>query len=170
MQSSETYPQSRSTGHRMPFCFINGSLFKNKTFIYSRCSAIKKEPINKLSSNQASLLSTNEYSSSFSQVRSPSKKTACDETQSKANYCISLIEDPLWKKVCIEFINMMGPISVLKIWKSNLGSLSPQNNTIDLSCQTEEAAQLLQQYDFVILGILRRYFSALKELRISINI
>ena len=112
--------------------------------------------------------STNEFFSSFPQQRTQSKKRSWDDVQSYAKHCISLIEDPLWKHVCTELINMMGPESVLKIWNSDLGFFSSGTKTIGISCQAKEAAQLIQQYDFVLLGVLRRYFPTLNKLRVVI--
>jgi len=65
---------------------------------------------------------------------------------------------------------IMGPPSVLKIWNSALGSLSFQDKMIDLYCQTEDVAQFIQCYDFIILGSLQHYFPALKELRVHSNL
>lgn len=85
---------------------------------------------------------------------------------SKATRCIVCIEDPLWKKVCSDVLNMMGPLSVLKIWKSKLGETPSQNKEFDIVCETEEIANFVQQYDFVIITSLQRYFPALKQLRV----
>lgn len=87
-----------------------------------------------------------------------------DDIHSQAKHCISLIEDPLWKHVCTEVIHMMGPSSILTIWNVRLGSLSPRDKIINLYCQTEEVAEFIQQYAFVIIGTLQHYFPALKEL------
>lgn len=149
MQSSKTYPQPHSNVHEntlLPSIQCSGS--KNKSSLSS---------------------STNKLFSSFPQRHSQGKKISFDETYFQAKQCITLIEDPLWKQVCTECIDMMGPAPVLKIWSSSLGSLTPETKTMDLSCPTKEAAQLIQQYDFVILGMLRRYFPTLNELRIEIK-
>jgi hypothetical protein len=89
-----------------------------------------------------------------------------DDSLAHAKRCISLIEDPLWKHICNEVMHIMGPLSVLKIWNSKLGALSSQDKIIDLYCQTEESAQFVQQYAFIILGSLKYYFPVLKKLRI----
>ncbi len=88
-----------------------------------------------------------------------------EEDHVKAINSLSTIEDPLWKHVCREVIEMMGPASFLKIWRSNLGPLSSQNKVLDITCETEEAAAFIQQYDFVILGSLQGYFPVLKKLK-----
>ena len=162
MQCFKIYPQPHSDIPGMSLRFIQSSTFRNKTLPTIRRSAILKEP------TRIHHFSTYELFPSFPQ-HIQSKKRSWDDVQSYAKHCVSLIEDPLWKKVCTELINMMGPESVLKIWNSNLGSLSSRTKTIDLSCQTKETAKLIQQYDFVILEILRRYFPALKEVRVCSN-
>lgn len=94
------------------------------------------------------------------------KQVSFDGIQAQVRHYTSLIEDPLWKHVCIETVKMMGPFSLLKIWYGRLGTFSPQDKAIDFYCQTEETAQFVQQYAFVILGILQRYFPTLKEIRV----
>ena len=88
------------------------------------------------------------------------------DDHAKAAHCISQIADPLWKNICMDLLNMMGPASVLKIWKSKLGD--SEDKTLDLNCETEDIAAFIQQYDFVILGSLRRHFPALKQLKVKV--
>ncbi|MDP3446206.1 MAG: hypothetical protein Q8T08_25375, partial [Ignavibacteria bacterium] len=85
----------------------------------------------------------------------------------QAKYYLSLIKDPLWKHVCTEVMDMMGPCCNLKIWESRLGAISLHNKAIEIYCQTEELTRLLQQYDFVVLGGLQKYFPAIKKLIIK---
>lgn len=81
---------------------------------------------------------------------------------------LSFIEDPLWKRVCREAIRLMGS-PAHQMGQARLGPLSPQDTTIELYCQTDKIASFLQQYDFVILGILREYFPSVKKLRVRFN-
>ena len=90
-----------------------------------------------------------------------------EQGHSQVKYYLSLINDPLWKKVCRHVEDMMGPLSVVKIWECKLGSFSPEEHYIEIDCKTEEAAQFLKKYAFVILGGLKQYFPALKELKVS---
>ena len=87
----------------------------------------------------------------------------------KAKNCIERITDPLWQAICIDLLNVMGPDSVLKLWKSTLGEYSAQDKGLDITCEGETTASFVRQYDFVILGSLQRYFSALKQLRVKIK-
>ena len=91
-------------------------------------------------------------------------QTESQSYNTQVKYYLSLIKDPLWKHVCTEVISMMGPRCNLKIWESRLGMISLDNKTIEIYCQTEELTRFLQQYDFVVLGGLQRYFPSIKEL------
>ncbi|MBA3814658.1 MAG: hypothetical protein H0X26_09320 [Alphaproteobacteria bacterium] len=104
-------------------------------------TSLKKEPV-----NSASLLADNYI---------------------KVKDRLSNIVDPLWKDICMDLLQMMGPASVLKIWESKLGEFSSQNQTLDLICDTAETATFVRQYDFVILGSLQRYFPALTRLSVK---
>ena len=87
----------------------------------------------------------------------------------QAQQCISLIEDPLWKHVCTELMNMMGPFSVLVLWDSQITFSFPATQGISISCQHQESADLIQQYDFLIIEILRKYFSTLSEVKVEVS-
>ena len=76
------------------------------------------------------------------------------------------IEDPLWELVCTKTFHLMGS-AARPIRNCQPGTISHQNEFIDLNCQTEEAIQFGQQFDFIILGILKQYFPALKEVRVK---
>lgn len=94
-------------------------------------------------------------------------QTLDNESTQKAKHCLSLIEDPLWKYVCKEIVNMMGPAAVIKIWDSKLELCSSQFKHMSLYCQTNEIAQFIEPYSFVILGVLQQFFPALKELKLK---
>lgn len=101
------------------------------------------------------------------QKTSQRQKLSLDEDLTKSKICLSTIKDPLWKYVCCDVISMMGAASFLKIWDSTLGEVCSQDQSMEIHCQTEETAQFIQQYAFVILGSLKPYFPALKQLRIK---
>ena len=108
-------------------------------------------------------------SNTFFKPISEDKEASIGEIHQQVNHFISLIEDPLWKSICTEMTDMMGPSAVLKMCDSRLGSFSHHHKTMELYCQTEERAQFTRQYSFVILGSLQRYFPTVKDLRIKIN-
>jgi hypothetical protein len=91
-------------------------------------------------------------------------------TQTYVSSSVELIKDPLWKHVCTEMIALMGPHYALKIGESKLGPLSPHYKNVELYCPTQEIAKFAEQYAFVILGSLQRYFPAIKELRVNISV
>ncbi len=81
----------------------------------------------------------------------------------------SLIKDPFWKSVCLEMTDLMGPSSVQKIWNSTLGSYCSEADAMNLCCPTDETAQFVNQYSFLILGSLQRYFPAIKTLKTKVE-
>ncbi len=85
----------------------------------------------------------------------------------KAEECLSTIEDPLWRRICQDVMIMMGPASLLKIWECTLGEVYSQNKSIDIYSPTEKAAQFINQYSFVIFGSLKPYFPALKQISVK---
>ncbi len=167
MQSYETRLQPYV--HKMPFAFMKASTFKNKIFVPIQCSAIKKGVREKYRPTLTLVSAKNELPSLFSQEVLQSKKALTGNPQSQAEHCIALIEDPLWKQVCTEFLAMMGPLSVLKIWNSRLGAISPRYKTIHIDCKTEEESEFIQKYSFVILGSLQAYFPAVKSLIVRVK-
>lgn len=94
-------------------------------------------------------------------------QTESQSYNTQAKYYLSLIKDPLWKHVCTEVISMMGPRCNLEIWNSRIGVISFDNKAIEIYTQTKELTRLLQQYDFVVLGSLQRYFPSIKKLTIK---
>ncbi|MBX9786572.1 MAG: hypothetical protein K2Y08_04470 [Alphaproteobacteria bacterium] len=83
------------------------------------------------------------------------------------NY-LSLIKDPLWKSVCSEMTDLMGPSPIQKMRDSKLGAFCSESKSINLCCPTDEAAQFVNQYSFLILGSLQRYFPAIKTLKTKV--
>jgi hypothetical protein len=95
-------------------------------------------------------------------------KISLKDSHSQAKSCLSRIQDPLWKSVCTEMLDIMGPFSVYKIWNGKLGSYSDTGKTMEFCCPTDEVAQFMNQYSFLILGSLQRYFPTLKHLKVKI--
>ncbi len=91
------------------------------------------------------------------------------DLHSKAKHLLSHIEDPLWEKICGEVGKMMGAFAVQKIWDSKLGSFCSEEKAIDICCPTEETAQFINQYSFLILGSLQHYFPTIKNLKTKVK-
>ena len=126
-------------------------------------------PLKNINLNQERISSNNSLSHVFFKKRHQGKKTPVNEASHQVKNCLSLIEDPLWKSICAELASLAGPFFVQKIWDSKLGSFSHRHKTMNLYCQTEDTAQFINQYSFLILGSLQRYFPMIKDLKIIIN-
>lgn len=96
-------------------------------------------------------------------------KFSFEDSHSQAKSYLSRIQDPLWKSVCTEMVDIMGPSSVQKIWNSKLGSYCTRGKAMEFCCPTDETAQFVNQYSFLILGSLQRYFPTLKHLRVKVT-
>ena len=142
------------------FSFTYKNILKNKTYLFL---------LKKIRPKLNPFFSKKSLFNKFFKPIPENKEASIGEVHQQANYFISLIEDPLWKSICTEMADMMGPSAVLKICDSRLGSFSHHHKTMDLYCQTEEIAQFTRQYSFVILGSLQRYFPTVKDLQIKIN-
>ena len=90
-----------------------------------------------------------------------------DERQAQQN--LSLIDDPLWKDIYSHILDSMGAESALTIWNCSLGEVSSTNQQVDIHCHTEEAAEFLHQYSFVIVGCLRKYFPSVAGIDIHLD-
>ena len=158
MQNTEAYFQPYSNVHTLPFRLKKMTATKDTTPL----SMVHFSNIKKCTHTY-----TLPLPSSKKEHFHEDNEVSFEEAYSQAKHCLSLIEDPLWKSVCIEIANMMGPLAVLKTWECRLGSFSHQHKTINLYCQTEEISQFIRPYSFVILGSLQRYFPMLKDLKVK---
>lgn len=140
--------------------FIKTKIFKSK----ASSPSIKKLEL-KLNASFPRKSSSFEISRDSTQIN----KISLEDSDLQAKYSLSCIEDPLWKFVCTEMVDIMGPSSVQKIWDSKLGSYCPGDKTIEFCCLTNEAAQFVNQYSFLILGSLQRYFPAVKTLKTKVE-
>lgn len=160
MKAFEAYLQIHPSVYYASAPLVKSKAFKNNTHL----SPLRKSQLKpKLS------CSKNGSHHEFEQELLYSDQMSFEEAYSQAKYRVSLIEDPLWKSVCAEMVDMMGPLAVLKMWNSSLGSFSYQHRAMGLYCQTEEIAEFIHQYSFVILGSLQRYFPMIKDLKITVN-
>lgn len=167
MQNIQTHLPSYEETQKLPRS-QRKILDADNASLFSSSAYIKEEFITKQKSS-LNLSSTKQHSAYLvSQKSSQKEKMSADDIQSLANHYISLIEDPLWKRVCSEVAKMMGPLSILKLWESQLGTFSSQNKAIDIQCKTKDEAQFVQKYAFVILGSLQPYFPTVKNLKVKI--
>jgi hypothetical protein len=165
VQNTEAYFQPYSNIHTIPFRLKKMTAIQNTAPL----SILHFSNIKKCKNTYTLLLpsSKKDHFHELEQELPPSDQISFEIAYSQAKQCLSLIEDPLWKSVCIEIANMMGPFAVLKMWDSKLGSFSHHHKTMNLYCQTEEISQFIRPYSFVILGSLQRYFPMLKDLKVK---
>lgn len=86
-----------------------------------------------------------------------------------AQKCLHQIDDPLWKYVCNELLSMMGPSSVVKLWDCKLNFSCPGEKGISISCSDPDSADFIEKYDFVILNVLKKYFSSVNKVNVEIE-
>ena len=167
MQNIQTHLPSYEETQKLPRS-QRKILDADNASLLSSHAYIKEEFVTKQKSN-LTLSSTKQHSAYlFSHKSSQKEKISVDDIQPLANHYISLIEDPLWKRVCSEVARIMGPFSILKLWGSQLGTFSAQSQAIDIQCKTKDEAQFVQQYAFIILGSLQCYFPTVKNLKVKI--
>ncbi len=105
--------------------------------------------------------------SKITQDFSKSSPTECSDLLAKK--CIYQIDDPLWKYVCTELMSMMGADVVMKLWDCKLNFSFPSSQGISISCYDQEAASLVQKFDFVIINVLKKYFSTLNTVSVEME-
>ncbi len=165
--SDETGFSSYFGFHRLSHSFTHIPSYRNNG-LSAIPPSIQKVPLEKFLDNRMLSFSKKDAFRKFSRKQSRNTKIlCCDATLFKTQHCISLIKDPLWKRICSEIIEIMAPHLVLKICDSQLGPVAPGEREVDLYCQKEEIVQLIEPYAFIILTALKPYFPALKEVRIT---
>jgi hypothetical protein len=163
MHSVQPYRQLHATPHGYVISISSQKPGVSTTFP----STIKKNQENKEAPQIKSFSSKDYFPHSYPcDLSSKKRGSSLDEQYTKMNALLSCIEDPLWKHLCAEIINLMGPFA-FQITQTQLGDYSSQDKTLDLFCHTEELAHFLRQYNFVIIGSLRRYFPYLKEVKVK---
>ena len=145
MHSVEPFSQLPSNAHVTLNSFTKDKLFKNQ----SSSAPIKKFELKLNDSIQA-------------------VEVLLEDSYSQAKFYLSRIQDPLWKSVCTEMLDIIGSSSVDKLWNSKLGTYYDIDKTMEFCCPTVEVAQFIDRYSFLILGSLQCYFPNLKYLRIKV--
>lgn len=74
---------------------------------------------------------------------------------------ISQIKDPLWKRVCIDILNILGPIAFKDFWKISFLNVSLQGRRAHLTCPSRRVAEAIEKYHFVIIEALKKYYPSL---------
>ncbi len=97
-----------------------------------------------------------------------SEETLC-EYQTAAETGVSQIQDPLWRRVCIDVLRMLGPVAFNDLWKTNLISISPKEKRAYLNCPTQDIAATVENYHFVIMDALKKFYPFLFSIETEIN-
>ena len=112
-------------------------------------------------------LSTNAVNAPpLNEVISPSL-TDCDFEASYSSYQeeavgrIDQITDPLWQKICRELLEILGPLAFSDLWKIQLVAISSDGKKVFLSCSSEETAKVIENYHFVLIDVLKKFYPAL---------
>lgn len=164
MQNSKIYQSPCLNSHAFSFDSIN-VLTRQKHTLASPCRPVITQDFQKkYPAIQTSF-------SSLPQGKSQDKTTLADGAH-QAKHHISLIEDPLWKRVCADLVRMLGvkmmeSFPTVRLWDCRLDDLSGRDKIVTIYCLTEHTAQFLEQYVFIVLDGLHQYFPALKEIRIN---
>ena len=82
---------------------------------------------------------------------------------------ISQIQDPLWRRVCIDVLRVLGPIAFKDLWKINLTSISPERRKAYLACPTQAIAETIENYHFVIIDALKKFYPSLLSIETEIS-
>ncbi len=89
--------------------------------------------------------------------------------KTEAEEGISQISDPLWKRVCIDVLRVLGPVAFKDMWKINLISISPERKKAYLACPTRAIAEVTEIYHFVIIDALKKFYPSLFSLEIELS-
>lgn len=83
------------------------------------------------------------------------------EYKVEADKGISQIQDPLWQRVCIDILKVLGPIAFKDLWKTNFLSISPEGRRAHLTCPTHDIAETIEKYHFVVIEALKKFYPSL---------
>ncbi|MBS0271434.1 MAG: hypothetical protein JSR85_02160 [Proteobacteria bacterium] len=76
----------------------------------------------------------------------------------EAEFGIARIKDPLWRRVCVDLLKILGPAAFKDLWKIKLIQVSSEGRKACLTCPTESLAETIEKYHFVIIDVLKKYY------------
>ena len=94
---------------------------------------------------------------------------AFNKYKTDAEFKISQIQDPLWKKTCDDILAILGPLAFKGLWKIKLIRVSAEGKRAYFSCPNETLALTLQHYHFVIIDALKKFYPFLSSIEVEIN-
>ena len=99
----------------------------------------------------------------------PLSERALHRYKTEAEAGISQIQDPLWRRVCLDILRILGPVAFKDLWKTNLMSISPKERRAYLACPTRSIAETVENYHFVIMGALKKFYPFLFSIETEIS-
>ncbi|HUX80534.1 MAG TPA: hypothetical protein VMW10_12445 [Alphaproteobacteria bacterium] len=90
-------------------------------------------------------------------------------TEAEAEAGIAQIQDPLWRRVCLDVLRTLGPVAFKNLWKTNLMSVSPRERRACITCPTKDIAKTVENYHFVIMGALKKFYPFLFSIETEIS-
>jgi len=92
-----------------------------------------------------------------------------DKYKAEAEEGISQIQDPLWRRVCLDALQILGPVAFNDLWKSKLITVSPKGKIAYLTCPNQSIVEKIEQYHFVIIAALKKFYPYLSSLEIELR-
>lgn len=132
---------------------------QNKNYIFSQLPPLNLEYLGSMTIGEQLTYTNN--SSPTLKLSESLPEVLFDSYECDAHRGISQIEDPLWQKICLELLNILGPIAFGDLWKINLTSVSSDGKKAYLTCTSEIAAKRVETYHFVIIDVLKKFYPAL---------
>lgn len=74
---------------------------------------------------------------------------------------IAQIKDPLWRRVCVDLLKILGPVAFKDLWQIKLMQFSSKERRAFLVCPNKILAETIEKYHFVILDALKKFYPAL---------
>lgn len=77
---------------------------------------------------------------------------------------IAQIQDPLWRRVCIDMLSVLGPLAFSDLWRVSFETTSSGGRIAHLTCPSLSLAKTIEQYHFVIIDALKKFYPFLTSL------
>lgn len=98
-----------------------------------------------------------------------SSECSTEKYKIEAEEGISRIQDPLWRRVCVDILQVLGPIAFKDLWKSKLITVSPQGRKIHLACPDQAIVDTIEKYHFVIMAAFKKFYPFLSSIEMEIS-
>ncbi|MBY0291751.1 MAG: hypothetical protein K2W92_00465 [Alphaproteobacteria bacterium] len=89
------------------------------------------------------------------------KEWTLDTYEIEAAEGISQIQDPLWRRVCVDVLRILGPVAFKNLWKIKLCHVSAEGRKAYFISPTMDIAETIENYNFVIIEALKKFYPSL---------